>query len=203
MPKIPIAGGAALHCAVDDYLWPWQTPTPVLMLHGFARNARFWKRWVPTIADTRRVYRPDLLGCGESDPPPAGYRFTPETIAAQIIAMLDALSMPRVHWVGESSGGIVGVLLAAVACGSAFADCRDDLVKADQHFNRTRSDLQKAATATPPVKCAAYRRHIASLTEVRKVFARCDTSANKEANAAQTNMTLAAFTKQMHASCSK
>lgn len=100
-------------------------------------------------------------------------------------------------------GFVAGVLLAAVACGSAFADCRDDLVKADQHFNRTRSDLQKAATATPPVKCAAYRRHIASLTEVRKVFARCDTSANKEANAAQTNTTLAAFTKQMHESCSK
>jgi pimeloyl-ACP methyl ester carboxylesterase len=113
MPKIPIAEGAALHCAVDDYLWPWQTPTPVLMLHGFARNARFWKRWVPPIADTRRVYRPELLGCGESDPPPASYRFTPETIVGQIIAVLDALALPRVHWVGESSGGIVGVLLAA------------------------------------------------------------------------------------------
>ena len=113
MPKIPIAEGVVLHCAVDDYLWPWQMPTPVLMLHGFARNARFWNRWVPTIADTRRIYRPDLLGCGESDPPPAGYRFTPEAIAAQIIAILDALSLARVHWVGELSGGIVGVLLAA------------------------------------------------------------------------------------------
>jgi pimeloyl-ACP methyl ester carboxylesterase len=113
MPRIPIAKAAALHCAVDDYLWPWDTPTPVLMLHGFARNARFWNRWVPAIADTRRVYRPELLGCGESDPPPAGYTVTPEGIAAQIIATLDALSLKRVHWVGESSGGIVGVLLAA------------------------------------------------------------------------------------------
>jgi 3-oxoadipate enol-lactonase len=117
MPKIPIAipgaNGLALHCAVDDYLWPWQQPTPVVMLHGFARNARFWNRWVPAIAETRRVYRPELLGCGESDVPPAGYKFTPQGIAEQIIATLDALSLPRVHWVGESSGGIVGVLLAA------------------------------------------------------------------------------------------
>jgi pimeloyl-ACP methyl ester carboxylesterase len=27
--------------------------------------------------------------------------------------VLDALSLPRVHWVGESSGGIIGLLLAA------------------------------------------------------------------------------------------
>jgi pimeloyl-ACP methyl ester carboxylesterase len=113
MPQIPIADGLALHCAVDDYLWPWQQPTPVVMLHGFARNARFWNRWVPAIAETRRVYRPELLGCGESDVPPAGYRFTPQAIAEQVIATLDALSLARVHWVGESSGGIVGVLLAA------------------------------------------------------------------------------------------
>jgi len=38
---------------------------------------------------------------------------------------------------------------------------------------------------------------------VRKVFARCDTSANKEANAAQTNTTLAAFTRQMQENCKK
>jgi hypothetical protein len=100
-------------------------------------------------------------------------------------------------------GFVAGVLLAAFACGSALADCRDDLVKADQHFNRTRSDLQKAASATPPARCAAYRRHVASLTEVRTVFARCDTSANKEGNAAQTNTALAMFTKQMQESCKK
>ena len=100
-------------------------------------------------------------------------------------------------------GFVAGVLLAAFACGAAHADCRDDLVKADQNFSRTRSDLQKAANATPPARCAAYRRHIASLTEVRNVFARCDTSANKQANAAQTQTTLAAFTKQMQENCKK
>ncbi len=113
MTRIPLADGLSLHCAVDDYLWPWQRPIPVLMLHGFARNARFWSRWVPTIADTRRVYRPELLGCGESDVPAAGYHVTPDEIAVQIIATLDACGIERVHWVGESSGGIVGVLLAA------------------------------------------------------------------------------------------
>jgi pimeloyl-ACP methyl ester carboxylesterase len=113
MPRIALPEGASVHCIVDDFLWPWDSSTPVLMMHGFARNALFWNRWVPAIAETRRVYRPDLLGCGLSDPPPAGYRYTPETIGAQIVAVLDALSLPRVHWVGESSGGIIGLLLAA------------------------------------------------------------------------------------------
>src|SRR5580693_6124548 len=113
MPTIRLADGLSLHCAVDDYLWPWETPIPVLMMHGFARNANFWNRWVPAIADSRRVYRPDLLGCGKSDVPAPGYAYTPEKIGAQIMAVLDAHSLPQVHWVGESSGGIIGLLLAA------------------------------------------------------------------------------------------
>lgn len=113
MPMIRLEEGLSLHCAVDDYLWPWDKPAPVLMLHGFARNARFWNRWVPTLADGRRIYRPDLLGCGASEAPGAGYYYTPEKIAAQVLAVLDALSLRQVHWVGESSGGLVGLLLAA------------------------------------------------------------------------------------------
>src|SRR5712671_1431756 len=113
MPSISLDEGLSLHCAVDDYLWPWETPTPVLMVHGFARNATFWNRWVPPIADTRRIYRPDLLGCGASDVPAEGYRFTPTKIESEILAVFESLSLSRVHWVGESSGGIIGLLLAA------------------------------------------------------------------------------------------
>src|SRR5579863_9452029 len=113
MPGVSLPDGLSLHCAIDDFLWPWDRATPVVMMHGFARNARFWNRWVPGIAESRRIYRPELLGCGDSDVPPATYRFTPETIAGQIIAALDAMGQGRVHWVGESSGGIIGVLLAA------------------------------------------------------------------------------------------
>jgi pimeloyl-ACP methyl ester carboxylesterase len=112
MPMIPF-DGLALHCAVDDYLWPWQSPTPVLMLHGFSRNATFWNRWVPAIAETHRIYRPDLLGCGDSEVPAAGYEYTVGSIGGMVIAAMDAMKVDRVHWVGESSGGIVGLLLAA------------------------------------------------------------------------------------------
>ena len=114
MPTIRLAEGLSLHCTVDDYLWPWEASTPVLMMHGFARNATFWNRWVPPIAESRRIYRPDLLGCGKSDVPAPGYAYNPEKIGAQILAVLDAFSLSRVHWVGKSSGGIIGLLIAAV-----------------------------------------------------------------------------------------
>jgi 3-oxoadipate enol-lactonase len=113
MPRVALPEGASIHCTVDDFLWPWDLQTPVLMMHGFARNALFWNRWIPAIAETHRIYRPDLLGCGLSDQPPPDYRYSPETIAAQIMTVLDALALPRVHWVGESSGGLIGLLLAA------------------------------------------------------------------------------------------
>ena len=113
MPRIALPEGVSIHCAVDDFLWPWDRSTPVLMMHGFARNATFWNRWVPAIGETHRAYRPDLLGCGASDVPAEGYRFTPAKIEAEILAVLDTLSLSRVHWVGESSGGIIGLLLAA------------------------------------------------------------------------------------------
>jgi pimeloyl-ACP methyl ester carboxylesterase len=113
MPTVRLDEGLSLHCAVDDYLWPWEVSTPVLMMHGFARNATFWNRWVPSIAESCRIYRPDLLGCGASDVPAAGYRFTPAKIEAEILAVLDVLSLSQVHWVGESSGGLIGLLIAA------------------------------------------------------------------------------------------
>jgi len=113
MPIVRIAEGFSLHCAVDDCLWPWEVRTPVLMMHGFARNATFWNRWVPAIAESRRIFRPDLLGCGASEAPAQSYRFTPEKIRAEILAVFEAISLRRVHWVGESSGGIIGLLLAA------------------------------------------------------------------------------------------
>src|SRR5262245_60735081 len=46
MPRVALRDGASINCAVDDYLWPWERSTPVLMMHGFARNATFWTRWV-------------------------------------------------------------------------------------------------------------------------------------------------------------
>lgn len=101
---------------------------------------------------------------------------------------------------------LAGLLLLASCTGwtaAASAACRDDLIKADQDFSKTRTALQGAAGAATPARCAAYRRHVASLTQVRNVFARCDSGADKGKNAAQTKSALADFTKQMRETCKK
>ena len=97
----------------------------------------------------------------------------------------------------------VAAAIAMFGVAQAHAACRDDLIRADQDFSATRTALQAAANAAAPVKCAAYRRHVASLTQVGKVFARCDGSAEKAKNAAQTNAALADFRKQMNETCKK
>ena len=94
-------------------------------------------------------------------------------------------------------------LLTVVWTATAAAACRDDLVKADQDFSKSRTALNASANAAPPAKCAAYRRHVASLGQVSKAFARCDTSADKAKNAAQTKSALAEFTRQMNEACKK
>jgi len=94
-------------------------------------------------------------------------------------------------------------LIAIGWIAGASAACRDDLVKADQDFAKSRSSLNAAANAAPAAKCAAYRRHVASLGQVSKVFARCDTSTDKAKNAAQTKSALADFTRQMNDACKK
>jgi 3-oxoadipate enol-lactonase len=113
MARIGVEPGFEVNCEVDDYLWPWDHPTPVLMHHGFSRNAGFWRRWIPTLTESRRVYRPEMRGCGKSDVPPRDFPLDTEILASDLVRVMDTLGLERVHWVGESSGGVVGVLFAA------------------------------------------------------------------------------------------
>jgi hypothetical protein len=100
-------------------------------------------------------------------------------------------------------GVAAAALLASTLVQSASAACREDLVKADQDFAQSRSALQASANAAPAAKCGAYRRHVASLAQISKVFARCDTSTDKAKNAVQTKSALADFTRQMNETCKK
>jgi hypothetical protein len=99
--------------------------------------------------------------------------------------------------------GVAALAFLLVGAQSASAACREDLIKADQDFAQSRSALQASASAAPAAKCIAYRRHVASLAQVNKVFARCDTSAGKAKNAAQTKSALVDFTRRMHETCKK
>lgn len=114
MPLVPV-NDASINCYVDDFLWPWEEGPPVLMHHGFARNAQFWNPWVRGLVGDYRIYRPEVRGCGASPAPAPGFNFTAEQLAADIIAVLDYFQLERVNWIGEHSGTLIGLFIAQMA----------------------------------------------------------------------------------------
>jgi hypothetical protein len=97
-----------------DLSLPWESGPreTIFMYHGYIRNALFWQAWVPLIGHHFKSLRMDARGCGETSQPPLGYTYTFEQLADDAIAFFDHLNIDKVHWVGESSGGIVGLAVA-------------------------------------------------------------------------------------------
>ena len=115
MPKMRVED-VEINYYLDDFRDPWndQKPQVVLMHHGFARNAKFWTSWVPTLARKCRVLRYDARGCGESTFPGEDYPLTMERLAADGLGLMDKLGIDKVHWVGMLSGGLVGQMFAVL-----------------------------------------------------------------------------------------
>ena len=84
---------------------------PVILLHGFPETHRSWDLQVPAlVAASYRAVTPDLRGYGETDRPRSGYDL--ETLAGDIIELIDALGGGPVHLVGHDWGGAIAWHLA-------------------------------------------------------------------------------------------
>lgn len=82
---------------------------PVLLIHGLGGNTYTWRKIVPSIARTNRVYNLDLKGFGRSDKPDdERYAFTDQ--AALVKDFLLRRGLSGVTVIGHSHGG--GVALA-------------------------------------------------------------------------------------------
>lgn len=97
-----------------DYTEPWHegAPETILLHHGYCRNMDFWRSWVPHLSDRYRVLRISGRGCGRTTVPPEHTPYNLDRLVADAIGVLDRLSIDRVIWVGESSGGILGLASA-------------------------------------------------------------------------------------------
>lgn len=103
------AGALRMHVAVaGDPAAP-----PLLLLHGWPQHWYLWRDVIPQVAGTYRVIAPDLRGFGWTDAPAGGYR--KERMAADILALLDAMEIERVRLAGHDWGGWIGFLLALLA----------------------------------------------------------------------------------------
>jgi pimeloyl-ACP methyl ester carboxylesterase len=81
----------------------------IVLLHGWPQHWYLWRHVIPLLAPHWRVICPDLRGFGWTDVPRSGY--DRETMARDVLALLDALDLERVHIVGHDWGGWIGFLL--------------------------------------------------------------------------------------------
>ncbi len=86
----------------------------VLTLHGFSGASVTMAGVAASLRDRYRVVRVDLVGHGGSDAPHDLAAYSIERCAAQLVRVLDALSIPRAHVLGYSMGGRVALALAAL-----------------------------------------------------------------------------------------
>jgi len=84
--------------------------SPVILLHGGLANSDYWGNQIQALASHHSVIVMDSRGHGRStrDLRPYGY----DLMADDVIALMDALKVPRAEIVGWSDGGILGLDLA-------------------------------------------------------------------------------------------
>jgi pimeloyl-ACP methyl ester carboxylesterase len=109
--------GQRTHYICDDFTDPWKPRETILIQHGFGRHANFWYHWIPVLSSKFRVIRRDLRGHGFSSFPfpeeKQKYRYDTDTIIGEVVDTLDQLEIEKVHFLGESTGGMLGEILAA------------------------------------------------------------------------------------------
>jgi pimeloyl-ACP methyl ester carboxylesterase len=110
MPYLDV-NGDPFHYELDDFADPWKPHGAVLFHHGAAGTLDRWRAWVPAMSRWRRVVRFDMRGYGGTPPPP-GPKFSLPQLAADVAGVMDGLEIDKVHFVGASAGGIVGLRFA-------------------------------------------------------------------------------------------
>jgi pimeloyl-ACP methyl ester carboxylesterase len=88
-------------------------PEVLVCVHGLARSARDFDNLARALCTRYRVVCPDLAGRGDSEwlADPALY-VIPQYVQ-DMVTLIARLDVERVHWVGTSLGGFVGMALAA------------------------------------------------------------------------------------------
>jgi pimeloyl-ACP methyl ester carboxylesterase len=83
---------------------------PLVLLHGWPQHGAMWEPYIEEFASDHRVLAPDLRGFGRSDAPDGRYR--KHTLAADVLALLDAEGIDKATIVGHDWGGWIAWLLA-------------------------------------------------------------------------------------------
>lgn len=83
---------------------------PVVLLHGGLSSGEYWANQIPVLAKTHRVIVIDSRGHGRSTRDERTYTY--ELMASDVVAVMDALGVPKAAVVGWSDGAIIGLVMA-------------------------------------------------------------------------------------------
>ena len=87
---------------------------PVLMLsNSLGTTLHMWDPQVAALSEHFRLVRYDRRGHGKSGVPAGPYNM--DMLGRDVLAILDALKIDKIHWCGLSMGGMVGMWLGANA----------------------------------------------------------------------------------------
>jgi pimeloyl-ACP methyl ester carboxylesterase len=113
MTSVAIDPHQSLHYEDEYFGEPWVTPETVLLIHGAAESSKAWFAWVPHLARSYRVVRPDMRGFGQSTLGPGWFEWSPRSLAADMARFLDVVDIESAHVVGAKIGGTVAMQFAA------------------------------------------------------------------------------------------
>lgn len=82
----------------------------LLFVHGLGSSTRDWEMQIPFFESDYHILTLDIRGHGQSDKPKSDY--SASIFASDIAALLDALKIEKVHYVGLSMGGMIGFQMA-------------------------------------------------------------------------------------------
>lgn len=99
-------GGLDMH-----YLAQGSGP-PMLLLHGFPDHAAAWRPLADRLAPALRLSAPDLRGYGKTSRPRSVADYRLDLLIDDIVALLDALDLPRAYICGHDWGGVLAFAVA-------------------------------------------------------------------------------------------
>ncbi len=82
----------------------------IMLSHSLASSLAMWNPQMAALRAFYKVLRYDIRGHGQTEAPEGSY--TLEQLGEDALALLDALKVDQVHWVGLSMGGMIGQILA-------------------------------------------------------------------------------------------
>jgi pimeloyl-ACP methyl ester carboxylesterase len=106
-------GTDGLKLYARDYAGPAADAPVILCLHGLTRNSKDFDGLARHLSSRARVIVPDTRGRGRSARTADISTYRPERYVEDVICLLNLLTVPSVHLVGTSMGGIMSMLLLA------------------------------------------------------------------------------------------